>query len=253
MALAALYDIHGNLPALEAALADAAAAGASEFVIGGDIAPGPQPREVFYRLMALAKTHSVSFLRGNCECAMLAAASGDATQIRQWVPRQAVAPIRWSVERLIAEPLREEPLREFERWPATLRRAIPGVGEVVFCHATPRSANEIFTRLTAEAKLRPMFDAAQADLVVCGHTHMQFDRRVGRTRVVNAGSVGMPFGRPGACWLLLGPGVELRRTEVAPAAVAAAVAASACPQGEVFLSPPSEEEILQAYTRAELE
>ena len=48
--------------------------------------------------------------------------------------------------------------------------------------------------------------ALGAPLVVCGHTHMQFDRKVGATRVVNAGSVGMPFGEPGAYWLLLGPG-----------------------------------------------
>ncbi|NIQ52254.1 MAG: metallophosphoesterase, partial [Gammaproteobacteria bacterium] len=74
--------------------------------------------------------------------------------------------------------------------------------------------NEIFTRITPEERLRPVLEPTGADLMVCGHTHMQFDRRVGRCRVVNAGSVGMPFGATGAHWALLGPGgVELRRTE----------------------------------------
>ena len=92
----------------------------------------------------------------------------------------------------------------------TLR--MPHLGSVLFCHATPRDDNEIFTSRTAETILLPIFDAANADVVVCGHTHMQFDRMVGKTPVVNAGSIGMPFGTPGAHWLLLGPEIELRHT-----------------------------------------
>jgi predicted phosphodiesterase len=252
VALAALYDIHANLPALEAVLADALAAGAREFIVGGDIAPGPEPRAVFERLMMLARTHPVGFIRGNCENAMLAVASGDGGRLREWVPAHAISAIRWSLDRLVAGPLEEEPLHEFERWPGTLRRAIPGIGEVLFCHGTPRHANEIFTRLTDEAKLRPIIDAAGADAVVCGHTHMQFDRRIGTTRVVNAGSVGMPFGEPGAYWMLLGPRIELRRSEFDAVAVAAAIAASGCPGAELFLSPPTEAAMLQNYARAEL-
>jgi diadenosine tetraphosphatase ApaH/serine/threonine PP2A family protein phosphatase len=89
---------------------------------------------------------------------------------------------------------------------------IPELGEVLFCHATPRNENECFTRLTPEHRLRSVFEALNVPVVVCGHTHMQFDQMIGRTRVVNAGSVGMPFGEPGADWLLLGPDVELRHT-----------------------------------------
>ena len=81
-----------------------------------------------------------------------------------------------------------------------------------FCHATPRNENECFTRLTPEDRLTPLFDPLNVAVAVCGHTHMQFDRMVGKTRVVNAGSVGMPFGEPGADWLLLGPDVQLRHT-----------------------------------------
>lgn len=79
-----------------------------------------------------------------------------------------------------------------------------GLSAVLFCHATPGSDTEIVTRLTPEARLLGTFGGLEAALVVCGHTHMQYDRRIGGVRVVNAGGVGMPFGDPGAYWLLLG-------------------------------------------------
>ena len=86
-------------------------------------------------------------------------------------------------------------------WPRTLRLDVDGLGGVLFCHGTPRSETEIFTRLTPEERLVPLFDGLQVSVAVCGHTHMQFDRQIGPTRVVNAGSVGMPFGTTGACWV----------------------------------------------------
>jgi diadenosine tetraphosphatase ApaH/serine/threonine PP2A family protein phosphatase len=99
-----------------------------------------------------------------------------------------------------------------------------------------------------------VFDGVEAALVVCGHTHMQFDRMVGRTRVVNAGSVDMPFGRPGAYWLLLGPGIELRHTAYDLDLAAARIRASDYPQadelaGRHVLQPASEESVLQAWQR----
>ena len=138
-----------------------------------------------------------------------------------------------------------------------MRRKIPPLGQVLFCHATPRSDSEIFTRATPEETLRPVLDGSGAALVVCGHTHMQFDRKVGATRVVNAGSVGMPFGEPGAFWLLLGPEVELRRTSYNLEAAAQLVRASSYPLAEEFaardiLSPRSEKEMLELFARAEL-
>jgi hypothetical protein len=86
---------------------------------------------------------------------------------------------------------------------------------------------------------------------------MQFDRTIGETRVVNAGSVGMPFGAPGAYWLLLGPGVELRHTPYDLAKAAGRIRATQYPQAEAFaernvLEPPSEEKMLEAFGRAEL-
>jgi hypothetical protein len=94
----------------------------------------------------------------------------------------------------------------------SLRVEIDDLGPVLFCHATPRDDNEIFTRLTPEEILLPIFEGQDARLIVCGHTHMQFDRMIGKVRVLNAGSVGMPFGEPGAYWLLLEPDVQLQHT-----------------------------------------
>jgi diadenosine tetraphosphatase ApaH/serine/threonine PP2A family protein phosphatase len=96
-----------------------------------------------------------------------------------------------------------------------------------------------------------------AELVVCGHTHVQFDRRIGATRVINAGSVGMPFGRAGADWLLLGPDAELRHTDYDLEAAAARIRRTAYPQAEAFatgsvLAPPSEEAMLAALGSLEV-
>src|ERR1700691_4625253 len=116
--------------------------------------------------------------------------------------------VRWTAQQL--QPELEQLLAG---WPKTPRVEIRGMlGEVLFCHATPRNDDECFTRLTSDDRLLPVFGGINAPIVVCGHTHMQFDRTVGDIRVLNAGSVGMPFGEPGAYWLLLGPDVDLRHT-----------------------------------------
>jgi predicted phosphodiesterase len=130
------------------------------------------------------------------------------------------------------------------------------MGAVLFCHATPRNDTECFTRLTSEDRLLPVFAGINASIVVCGHTHMQFDRTVGKIRVLNAGSVGMAFGEPGAYWLLLGPDVQLRHTPYDFAKAAERIRDTRYPQAQDFarsiLQPPSEGEILEASTRVEL-
>jgi predicted phosphodiesterase len=143
------------------------------------------------------------------------------------------------------------------RWPKTLRIEIDGLGQVLFCHSTPRSETEVFTRLTAEDRLLPIFEELNASVVVCGHTHMQFSRTIGTTRVVNAGSVGMPFGEPGAYWLLLDGDVHLRHTPYDLEKAAARIGATSYPQAQDFaaknvLQPPSEKEMLEAFAKAEL-
>ena len=162
--------------------------------------PGPMARETLARLLALDVP--VRFIQGNCEVAVLEAMAG---RDQHAVPEQRRPIIRW-----IAQHLQFEYGRLLASWPMTLRLDIDGCGHVLFCHGTPRDDNECFTRLTPEDRLLPIFEGLNASLIVCGHTHMQFDRMIGKTRVVNAGSVGMPFGEPGADWLLLGPDGELR-------------------------------------------
>ena len=92
------------------------------------------------------------------------------------------------------------------------------IGRVLFCHATPRNDEEIFTRISSDERWREALAGVDADVVVCGHTHVQFDRRVGDVRLVNAGSIGMPYeDQPGAYWGVLdGTEVELRRTAYEP-------------------------------------
>jgi diadenosine tetraphosphatase ApaH/serine/threonine PP2A family protein phosphatase len=128
---------------------------------------------------------------------------------------------------------------------------------VLFCHATPRSDREIFTEQTPAERLLPIFENVAASVVVCGHTHMQFDRTIGATRVVNAGSVGMPFGQPGADWLLLGPGIDLRRTDYDARGAALRIRTSDYPEAADFAAhhvedPPSSERMLEILERAAL-
>ena len=160
--------------------------------------------------------------------------------------------MRWNATQLTGD---DE--NAIDRWLLTHRMRVDGIGDVLFCHATPNNDIDIFTSATAEGKLRPLFDPLGVDLVVCGHVHMQFDRMVGRTRVVNAGSVGMPFDEPGAYWLLLGPAVELRRTRYDLHAAAERVRRTSYPLAEEFasksiLTPPARQSMIEVFANAEL-
>jgi putative phosphoesterase len=249
MRIAALYDIHGNLPALEAVLDEVRQAGADQIVVGGDVLPGPMPLETLTSLLDLDMP--VRFIHGNGDRVMNAVMTGG--DISSEVPEPYAEPVRWT-----ARQLPPEHERLLACWPSTLRVEIPGLGEVLFCHATPRNDSDCFTRLTPDDRLLPIFDGAGASVVVCGHTHMQFDRTVGPIRVVNAGSVGMPFQEPGAYWLLLGPGVEeLRRTSYDLTRAAERIRGTGYPQAEDFaarnvLQPPSEAAMLEAFTKVPL-
>jgi predicted phosphodiesterase len=255
---AALFDVHGNLPALEAVLEDVRRSGVDRIVVGGDVLPGPMPREALRRLLELDVP--TQFLYGNGEKAVLAQLEGARSgTVTYWGTTSGSRPPESVVETLCwtAAQLGAELETVLAGWPMTVELEIDGTGKTLFCHSTPRSETEGFTRRTADEHLLPLFEPLGVDLVVCGHTHMQFDRRVGRTRVVNAGSVGMPFGEPGAYWLLLGPDVELRRTDYDLAAAAERIRATDYPQAEQFatqnvLAPPSEETMLDLFARFEL-
>lgn len=258
MRVAALYDIHGNLPALEAVLDVIRQADVDEVVVGGDVVPGPMPQETLRRLLEL--DWPVHFIHGNGELAMLAqmtAPAEDAVTYRGTTsgarpPESVLEVYRWTARQLLPDHQ-----AELASWPKTIQLDVDGLGNVLFCHGTPRSETEIFTRLTPEERLVPLFDAPQVSVAVCGHTHMQFDRQIGRTRVVNAGSVGMPFGATGAWWALLGPDVQLRQTLYDLAHAAERIRGTSYPQAEEFaarnvLHAPPEAEMLELFARAEL-
>jgi putative phosphoesterase len=195
MRVAALYDVHGNLAALEAALAEVDEGGVDVILSGGDLLLGPEPADCLERL----RERNATFIRGNCDRAVAAAPDGD----DPWLDR-----VEWTAGRLSPEQL------EFVRgWPEVVSLEVEGLGPVLFCHGSPRSDEEIVTAITPPKRLDPMLDGVLQQTIVGGHTHVQFDRRVGDRRLVNAGSVGLPYeGEAGiACWALLGPDIELRR------------------------------------------
>lgn len=244
MRIAALYDIHGNLPALEAVLSELSAVGVDEIVVGGDLLVGPLQVECIERLRALSVP--VRYIMGNTDREVIAARSGNESKR---LPAFALEGIRWSAHQLSADHV-----DWISRWPKTTTLEIAGLGRVLFCHATPRDDNEIFTAQTADERLLPIFRSVEAEIVICGHTHMQFDRMIGGIRVVNAGSIGMPFGEPGADWLLLGPGVEFRHTNYDLEKTARRIAATGFPQIPEFdmLKPPPAAKMLELYSKAEL-
>ena len=205
MRVAALYDIHGNLPAFEAVLADARAAGVDGIVIGGDIFPGPMARDVFRQVRALDLP--VHYVRGNGERNLVDVSHG---RDSAGLPPAFVPLFEWHAAQLDGSEL-----EAISTWPLTQTLSIGKLDDprdVLFCHATPRDDNEMFNASTPAERIAVAFDGVGQSLVVCGHTHRQFDRAIAGVRVVNAGSVGMPFGGTDAEWLLLDGGVELRRT-----------------------------------------
>lgn len=257
MRVAALYDIHGNLPALDAVLHEIRQLGVDRIVVGGDVLPGPMPRATMARLLEL--DIPAQFIYGNGDLAILAhMRATDPSTVTYWgttggtpLPEPFGELFRWTGRQV------REYQDVLENWPLTTTVEIDGLGNVLFCHATPRNETEIFTRVTPEERLLPVFAGVDASVVVCGHTHMQFDRMVGRLRVINAGSVGMPFATTGADWLLLGPGIELRKTNYDTAATAEQFRRTAYPMVEemavrYILNPPSEAELFAAWASAEV-
>jgi predicted phosphodiesterase len=250
MRIAAIYDIHANLSALEAVLQEIRQVKVDCVIVGGDVLPGPLPCETIQCLLDL--DIPAQFIHGNGDREVLAQMSGVETDWYRTAPELWREPVRWTAQQLDAQHQ-----RLLGGWPPTRHVEIPGLGDVLFCHATPRNDTETFTRLTPDDRLLPIFEGLGASVVVCGHTHMQFDRMVGTTRVVNAGSVGMPFGEPGADWLLLNPEVQLRHIRFDLARAADRIRSTTYPQAEDFaarniLHPPTEKETLAAFTRAEL-
>ena len=232
--IAALYDIHGNLPALEAVLA--AAAGAESIMLGGDLALGPMPRETLDRLIALGAPS----VRGNCD--RLVVDAFDGRPLPERLPAAVRESVAWTARQL------DRAHRDYlAALPLTLTATADGLGDVLFCHATPRDDEEIFTAHTPADRVRPLLAGVSQHTVVCGHTHMQFDRAVDGTRVLNAGSVGMPFAPPGAYWLALGPDARHVRTDYDHERTSSLLREAGYPGIEQFLHPPTEAQALAMF------
>lgn len=211
MRIAALYDVHGNLPALNAVLAEVETLGVEGIVVGGDVAAGPMPVETLDALRA----RGAHFIRGNADR----------------------GPWTRSDRRWVASRLGEERLAFLAALPLDLTLELAGVGSVRFCHGAPGSDEAPITRLTPEARLRELLQGVTERVVVCGHTHLQFDRTVDGIRVVNAGSVGAPYeAEPGAYWAVLGPDLEFRRTAYDLEAAIAAIMATGYPGADGVVS-----------------
>ncbi|RDG39434.1 metallophosphoesterase family protein [Streptomyces corynorhini] len=199
--VAVLSDIHGVLPALEAVLAEPDVAAADRILITGDIVAGPQPVEVLDRLAALGER--AVLIGGNADRELVELRAGRIPHVPD-----AIGP--WAAGRL-----RDDQVELLAGLPRSRYLRIAGLGQVLFCHATPRDDEEIVLVDSRLARWAEVFAGLGDDIrtVVCGHTHMPFVRLAHGRQVVNPGSVGMPYGRPGAHWALLGPGVELRVTD----------------------------------------
>ena len=202
MKVAALYDIHGNLPALEAVMEDIQQSGVDRIVVGGDIVLGPMSAACID--LVLKQEIPVHFIQGNCEQFVLNEIDGGPPHS---VPDTVKKKIAWDAKVLTGYH------KQLATWPEYFQLELDHIGRILFCHASPRNTMDIFTVDTPEEKLLPIFSNLKVDVVICGHTHMQFDRKIGQVRVVNAGSVGMPFGMTGAFWVELGLDIKHRHLQ----------------------------------------
>ena len=247
MAIAALYDIHGNLPALEAVLQELQQYEIDQVIIGGDVVPGPMAAACLNTLKSLK--YPTRFVIGNCENTILTLKKGGSPPA---LPPKVLSVFEWT-----ANELSPSDLEEIGQWSNTIELSDSTFGKLLFCHASPRNDTDIYTRETKEKKLKPLFEGVTADVVICGHTHMQFDRFIGSIRTINAGSVGMPFGKTGAYWLLIDQTIQLMHTKYDLEDAARRIRLTEYPEAEEFasnnvLSPPSEEEMIVRFNQVEL-
>lgn len=219
MRVAVLSDIHGNLPALEAVLADVERTGVDAIVLNGDLADGPQPAETMERLLALGDR--AVWVRGNSD-RWLAEAFDGTFEPSGLATNPPVEFFAWCARRIA--PAHRDQLAAL---PLSVTLDIDGLGPVAFCHGTARDDNEFILVDSPVAHYQAAFAAAPEQTFVLGHTHMPFDRLAGTRRFVNAGSVGLGYGHQGASWALIGPAVTLRRTGYDTEAAAAALAEAA--------------------------
>jgi putative phosphoesterase len=230
--VAVLSDVHGNALALEAVLAELEREQPDLIVSGGDLTWGPLPAET----LALASAMNARFVRGNADRAVLENESS--TEREQWMQANHTPQMR-------------QFLAGFEEHVVV---EVDGLGPVRICHGSPRSDEECVTPETPEARVREFAQGVEERVIVTAHVHIQFDREVAGIRSVNAGSVGLPYeGKPGAYWAMLGPELELRRTEYDVDEAVARYRATEFPGVEelieMMLSPPEPREVIDHAER----
>jgi len=232
MRIAALADVHGNAPALAAVLEELAREAPDLVVFCGDLTWGSLPQET----LALVRGVDIParFVRGNADRMV-------------GVETEGRGP--WMTSR--HTPADRAFLATFE---TTVIVDVDGLGRTCFSHGSPRSDEECVTRRTPEARVREFTSGVDAQVFVTAHTHMQFDREVADVRLLNPGSVGLPYEPvPAAYWAMLGPDVELRRTDYDVEAAVAQMRASGDPRAEVIAemmgTPPTQDEVIEDAER----
>jgi predicted phosphodiesterase len=238
--VAVAADVHGNAIALAALAEELVAARPDLLVFLGDMTWGPLPEETWSIVRELGESLGVRtlFVRGNAERALC--------ELRRRRDPPAASPR----ERWMLAQHADATLDVFEDFVEHLVVDVDGLGQVRFCHGSPRSDEELITPATPERRMRELMADVPEQILVSAHTHIQFDRVVnGVVRSVNPGSVGMPYeGKPGAFWALLGPGVSLRRTEYDLDLAVARYRATSDPLAEAMvatlLEPPAPPEVI---------
>jgi putative phosphoesterase len=225
--VAVFADVHGNAPAFAAVLEEVEREQPDLIVSCGDLTWGPLPAETY----ELARRLNARWVRGNADRAVLEGVSE--TEREQWMQAQHTDEMR-------------EFLAGFEE---NVVVEVDGLGPVRFCHGSPRSDEECVTPETPDERVREFSAGVDERVIVTAHVHIQFDREAAGIRSLNAGSVGLPYeGRPGAYWALLGPDVELRRTEYDVDGTVALFRASGQPNVEqiveMMVAPPEPREVI---------
>jgi putative phosphoesterase len=224
--VAALYDVHGNLPALEAVLREVEREAPDVVLVGGDVSAGPFPVECLELLRSLGDR--AVWIRGNAD-----------REIHGWPAEQLS-----DEQRAFLRDLAEAAVLE-----------VDDLGPVLFCHGSPRSDDEIITERSPDLRLEAALAGVTQQVVVHGHTHVAYDREFGLYRLISPGSVGMPYAElPGAYWGMFGPGYSARVTEYDFAAAAERIRGSAWPQAEQIavdnvLTVPSPDEAIDFFER----
>jgi putative phosphoesterase len=236
MRIAVLADIHGNLAALEAVLAELDAEPVDAIVMAGDLMGGPQVRQAYDTLRA--RPERIVWISGNSERETVAAFDGEPPTD---APPSVAA--HWS-----AGQLDRAARDDLASWPIAAE-----LDGIVFCHGSPRSDSEFLTRATPEDVLADALgEGGERRVVVGGHTHQQTIRPAGGLTYVNAGSIGFPYeGRAAAFWAVLDDGVpSLRETAYDVAAAAEVMRATGDPLADYMLGNALLDPVDPAYVTA---